>query len=288
MNTIFEKDVYKKTRPVFVAKTEYPFFKISMVTFDAVSGKSKNVKIENAKLMHDAFYYLYGYRPMEISSIQRPGFDSFTLKKNMPSKAKSISIECIYHASKFWDERHIGRNISSGCYDFLLDASPKKVRSFKELSSSGNIQKFLLDGVDYIFPANPNKLFFIFLYVNAILENECLKETLLEFSAFTNINSNSNFEDICDAQAAAIFVGMYKSGKIELAQNPEKFYTELLDEKGGTKIIPLKQGDKVEHKSLGCGEVVSVLGDSFEVEFANSLKKLFIYSCFEDYFTVIK
>ena len=62
-----------------------------------------------------------------------------------------------------------------------------------------------------------------FIYMNALLENEDLAKKVIEFEGFTDIEFNPNKSIGCQAKAAAMFVGLYRAGRIDDIKNPESF-----------------------------------------------------------------
>ena len=99
---------------------------------------------------------------------------------------------------------------NGGPYTDLLQVSPKEAKRDERLRTSGALIAFRYEGQD--FPINPQTAFYDFLYINALIENETLAQTVLEYDAFTDVEFNPDKSINCQAKSAAMFVSLSRLG----------------------------------------------------------------------------
>jgi len=251
-------------RPVFITNEKAPYFTVCNVDFIYNSGMAPSQKKKNITAIHEAFHRVVPeMKVLEISSksMQKNGdlLSAFNMKKYVPSLGKSICVENIYQAGKVFE--------NGGPYTDLLNVSPKEAKTDERLKSSGKIIKFVFDGKD--FPAEPVNMFYDYIYMNALLENDDIAKTLFEYDAFTDIEFNPQKSINCQARAAAVFLSLSKLGLIDKVKDPDMFIEMF----GETPKEPLRQnmqeftseetkkslsaGDIVIHKIWGEGKIIS-------------------------------
>ena len=174
-----------------------------------------------------------------------------------------------------------------GPYKDLYHVTPREAKRDERLQSSGRLTAFCFEGVDY--PLEPTTAFYDWIYMNALLDNEDLREKILEFNAFTDIEFNPERSLNCQAKAAAVFVSLSRLGVIDQIRTFEGYLALLqggkaseagrrFDTKAEAPAVPsvadapadpdIKVGDTVIHKLWGQGTVTSVT-PSFAVAFAS-------------------
>lgn len=265
-------------RPVFLVSERNPFYTRWNATFEYNSGFAPSQKRKNIQAIHDAFSFSFpGKKVLEISSksMQEGGeaLSAFFLKKFVPSLGESIPVENVYQAGKVFE--------GGGPFTDLLQATPRAAKKDERLRNSGRIVKFCFDGTD--FPTDPTTIFYNFIYINALLENEELAKTALRYDAFTDIEFNPEKSLNCQAQAAAIFVSLSRQGLIEKVKDFEEFSKLFLKERTvkpcvlfGKKAQEEKKpaaayefavGEEIEHKTWGKGMIIKVDDCSLKVKF---------------------
>ena len=80
-------------------------------------------------------------------------------------------------------------------------------------------------------PINPPTYFFDWLYVNTLHQNPELAEGVIRYKAFTDIEFNPARQINCQAEAAAIYVGLKNSGKLEEALEDKDTFRRVVFEK---------------------------------------------------------
>ena len=96
----------------------------------------------------------------------------------------------------------------------IIPVSPEAHKD-ERLRGPGKIKCFQY--FDQEFPIYPPTYFFDWLYVNALHQNPDLAEQVIRYKAFTDIEFNPARQINCQAEVAAIYVGLRNSGKLEEA-----------------------------------------------------------------------
>ena len=272
-------------RPVFMPYDKAPFYRAVTVSFEWNGGFAKTQKQKNIRALHEAFVAI---RPegkvLEISSksMQESGEDlsAFFLRKYVPSLHKKVPVECVFQSAKVFE--------NGGPYKDILEMTPRDAKRDERLRNSGRLVCFSFEGKE--FPLEPRTAFYDYIYLNALLENKDLAQTVLQHDAFTDIEFNPNKSLNCQAKAAAAFVALSRlgltdqiktfGGFLELNNNYPSEHLRMQKENTNTSI---SEGDKVTldemnltdkkwitHKLYGKGRILSVdemhlLAEFFEV-----------------------
>ena len=197
-------------RPVFVARESAPFYRTMTIDFDWNSGFAKVQKQKNITAMHNEFLRRKPDKKiLEISSksMQEYGNDlsAFFLQKYVPELGKKVPVECVFQSAKTFQK--------GGPYKDILEVSPREAKRDGRLVTSGMLTGFTFE--NRVYPLEPKTIFYDYIYINALLENEKLVEEILKYDAFTDIEFNPSKSINCQAKAAACFVGLYRAGLVE-------------------------------------------------------------------------
>lgn len=212
-------------RPVFHAIDKQPFCKVVNVDFQFCSGFSTSQKQKSIANLHREYLKINkGAKLLEISSKGKVALgnklSAFNLNYNY--KGKVISVECAFQASKVFE--------NGGPYEDLYFKTSVEAKRDSRLRESGKLVKFSLDDIDY--PLEPKDAFYLWIYINALQSKKTLTEQLLAYDSFTDIEFNPNRSINCQAKAVAVYVGLVKGGKIEVAlENFTKFVEVVYDYK---------------------------------------------------------
>lgn len=198
-------------RPIFVASPEPPFVQKKTVGFGFAPGFAVSQARKNIAHLHESYMKAWHKtEPLEISSksMQELGVElsAFKLVYHLPD-GRHYTVEQIFQASKVFT--------NGGPYTDLLDMKPKDAKKDPRLRSSGAVKGFRFDGVDY--PSEPETAFYNWIWINALLTNPDLSERIMNYDAFTDIVFNPQKSLNCQAEAAAVYVGLKKTGKLEEA-----------------------------------------------------------------------
>lgn len=205
-------------RPVFIPVKKAPFVDVFMPEFVWNGGFAVSQKQKNITALHRAFEQRFPERKvLEISSksMQESGvqLSAFHLKKFVPTSGKSIPVECAFQGSK--------RFSAGGPYKDLYEASAKNAKGDPRLRQSGSLKSFIYEGKE--FPLSPTTAFYDWLYINALLENPDLAQSILQYDAFTDIEFNPGKSLNCQAQSAAMFLSLSRLGLVEQCQDFDTF-----------------------------------------------------------------
>ncbi|MBR3919849.1 MAG: hypothetical protein IKJ59_14155 [Clostridia bacterium] len=202
------------TRPVFMPDISPPYCTAWDANFVYNCGFAVSQKQKNIIAIHNAFQKCFPNKNvLEISSksMQEGGTElsAFHLLKYIPSLGKSVSIENVFQASKVFKY--------GGPYTDLLHVLSKEAKQDERLHTSGPLVAFRFEGKD--FPLQPQTVFYDFLYINALLENEDLSKIVLLYDAFTDVEFNPKKSINCQAKSASLFVSLYQLGLLSVATN---------------------------------------------------------------------
>ena len=183
----------------------------------AFSQKQKNVVA-----LHDAIHRIDpSAKILEISSksLQPLGVSLSAFNLKFPFGGAECSVESVFQASKVFDG-------GVGPFPELYSHDSREVRHHVQDASAGHrLLAFEFDGVRW--DLEPKTAFFYQLYIKALLANPELATALLEFDAFTDIEFNPNRQINCQAAAAAFYVSLCRTGKLDEAMSSREAFLRL-------------------------------------------------------------
>ncbi len=209
-------------RPVFEVLGEQPFFRKTETEFKFYSGFSIAQKRRCVESLHASFLSADpGKRVLEISSASSTelgrALSAFELMI-VPKTGQAYSVECAFQGGKVFE--------NGGPYSDLLNKTSKEAKTDPRLRSSGKIVGFRIRNID--FPSEPKTFFYNWLYNMALNSHKEFHEELLKYDAFTDIMFSPAKSLNCQAEAAAIFVSLLKSGKLRSALNSKEDFLHLV------------------------------------------------------------
>ena len=183
----------------------------------AFSQKQKNVVA-----LHDAIRRIDpAAKILEISSksLQPLGVRLSAFNLKFPVGGTECSVESVFQASKVFDG-------GVGPFPELYSHDSREVRHHvQDVSVGRRLLAFEFDGVRW--DLEPKTAFFYRLYIKALLANPELASGLLEFDAFTDIEFNPNRQINCQAAAAAFYVSLCHTGKLDEAMSSREAFLRL-------------------------------------------------------------
>ena len=209
-------------RPVYEVSLDESLFKCHNVDFVYFSGFSESQQRKSINSLHSAFLQMKDKsKILEISSKSEKDIGkrlsafnlSFVTKKGI-----NITVESAFQASKVFE--------NGGPYRDLLLVSSKNAKKDLRLKSSGHIISFKFD--KRVFPIEPKTFFYNWLYINILNLHSDLSKQILEYDAFTDISFNPKKSVNCQAEAAAIYVSLYKQNLLKEALINEKAFLEIV------------------------------------------------------------
>lgn len=270
-------------RPVYLPKLTRPFYKIENFSFDWNPGQSIAQKQKNSQILRGLYKEKYPQGKILEASTKSDteegkSLSPFNLTLRLPSLRKAFPVENIFHASKAF--RH------GGPYVDLLGVSPTAAKNDPRLLDSGEIVHFVMEGKKY--PAEPDYLFYNWLYLRALLANPQQAASVKNADAFCDIEYNPSKGKNNQARACAIFHSLSELGLLEKAKDFEGFKsimmaldnTEIKEQSGRTegaqnlnelrspkKRTSFSVGDWLFHPSIGTGQVMRKSPGSYLIKF---------------------
>jgi hypothetical protein len=208
-------------RPVFVPLDKAPWVRRRMVEFTWHAGMAVSQKQKSIASLHTAARGHLGLsRILEISSksTQSEGVaaSAFNLRIELPNGMRT-PLECAYQGSK----RFAGGGPFADLYrGEALDAK----RDERVKGSAGRLLSFEYFGESW--PLEPSSLFYDWLYITALTQahNKHVLLQLIEYNVFTDIEFNPEKSVSCQANAAAIAVGLTRADHdLKTAAYPTRF-----------------------------------------------------------------
>ncbi len=210
------------TRPIYRANKKWPYVEKIDVEFQYFNGFSLQQKQRSIQSLHGAYNSLYSdSKILEISSKSQDvlgrELSAFNLQINMEN-GNAYSVEQLFQAGKVFEK--------GGPYKDLLTKSPRDAKRDSRLRDSGRLLRFEIG--DQQFGLEPKTYFYNWLYVNALKMNADLAKAVLEYDAFSDIEFNPNKSINCQANAAALYVGLCLGGKIEDALRDKDSFLQIV------------------------------------------------------------
>lgn len=198
------------TRFVYKAIEEAPFVRKVPVEFEWFGGFSLVQKRRCIASLHRAYAAgSPGDRVLEISSKSPDGLgvalSAFNLSLELGGRV--VPVECAFQGSKVFEE--------GGPYTDLLEASPRDAKRDARLLESGRLVAFELAGERY--HLEPKDAFYNFVWIRALRQHGDLAEAVSAYDAFTDIEFNPQRSINCQAIAAALYVGLVRSDRLQEA-----------------------------------------------------------------------
>lgn len=209
-------------RPVYEVVLDDSFFKRHNVEFAFFSGFSESQQRKSINSLHKAFLQTNTKsKILEISSKSEKEIGkklsafslSFVTKKGL-----KISVESAFQASKVFER--------GGPYEDLLLVPSKNAKRDLRLKNSGHIISFKFN--KRIFPIEPKTYFYNWLYINILNLHPDLSKQLLQYDAFTDISFNPKKSINCQAEAAAIYVSLYRQNLLKEALSSEEAFLKIV------------------------------------------------------------
>ena len=127
---------------------------------------------------------------------------------------RSFSVETAFQSSKVFE--------NGGPYTDLLQKKSSDAKKDDRIRNSGKLIRFEFLGEE--FPIEPPNYFYDWLYINAVNSRNDLKNQVMNYDCFTDIEFNPKKSLNCQARSIAIFVGLSRSGILnESLKNKENF-----------------------------------------------------------------
>ncbi|VVN94658.1 hypothetical protein PS718_02175 [Pseudomonas fluorescens] len=212
-------------RPVFipVADPEY-LVKTTFVSFDWFPGFSVAQKQRSIASLHKNISEKLNIESvLEISSksLTEDGVkaSAFNLMIETKKYNRKFSVECAFQASKTFE--------NGGPFVDILDKNSREAKKDERLKTSGRLTAFRF--YQNTWPLEPKTLFYDWLYINALSNNESIARAILNYKCFTDIEFNHERSINCQAYSAALYVSLSERGLLEKALTSPENYTKIIN-----------------------------------------------------------
>lgn len=196
-------------RPVYVPCVKTERVKIFSVDFEWHSGFAVSQKQKSITSLHAEAMQKTGCKSLLDISSKSPNelgvsLSAFNLKTKSQEKNIEFSVETAFQSSKIFE--------NGGPYLDLLTKSSKEAKKDPRIRNSGKLIGF--EFFKKNFPLTPKTFFYDWLYINTLLKNSELTESLLEHDGFTDIEFNPQKSINCQAFSVAVFCLLKRLNKI--------------------------------------------------------------------------
>ncbi len=206
------------TRPYFLSVMNNGFYEEKSAEFEYFSGFAISQKRKSIASLHAAI--LEKNPEAKILEVSRKSehilgtkLSAFNLTLSM-SDGSSYPVENIFQSSKVFE--------NGGPFRDILYKTPLEAKRDERLKSSGDLVCFNFSGFEW--DLLPRSYFYDYVYINAIARNMELRDELMEFDTFTDIEFNPKVSFNCQARSVAIYVSLRKQNKVrEYLSNRDKF-----------------------------------------------------------------
>ena len=201
-------------RPVFVSELSGDkLVSIYNVDFEWFAGMHFTQKQKSIRSLHESYLTMHpGSKMLEVSSKSEielgVNLSAFNLMVN-----KNISVESVFQASKVFS--------GGGPYTDIMQMSSKDAKRDPRIQNSGNLIRFQYKETSW--DLEPKTAFYDWLYLNTLNLHDDLKNHVLEFDSFTDIEFNPKKSINCQAYAVALFVALTKRELLPNNRIPPKF-----------------------------------------------------------------
>ncbi len=212
-------------RPVYVPRDDRPGVVVRSLDFEWFPGFSTAQKQRSIHSLHAAAGET-GIEPvLEISSKSPEelgvSLSAFHLSLADAEGGRSCSVETAFQGSKVFER--------AGPFLDLLNGTSREAKKDERLKSSGRLLRFEFQGIAW--PLKPRTYFYDWLYLSALEQQSGLRETLVGYRGFTDIEFNPKKSINCQAYSAALYVSILESGQSEtILSSPASFLESLQDE----------------------------------------------------------
>lgn len=219
-------------RPVFIPLgAGRSFVEEFPVEFPWHNGMAASQKRKNVDALHQAYERKHGgQKLLEISSYSRNAAGVSLSAFNLSLKLGGVkgTVETFFQGSKVF--------FTGGPYQDLYLKTSLEAKKDPRLKEGGRLKGFLLFKENW--PLEPATLFYDWLYLNALAQNEALSEILLGFEGFTDIAFNPKKSLNCQARSAALFLSLYYRGQLKTALSGKEEYLKILEVQSQKTFFP--------------------------------------------------
>lgn len=200
---------------VFISDGLNPFYE-KLINYTFVPGFAPTQRKKNVQNLNAAISAIFpDLKTLEISTKSDSELGRQLSAFNLKLNGKYV--ESIFQSSKVFDD---GKQ-----YNFLIDKKPLEAKRYIQSLPKQEIIKFKFNDVDY--SMNPKSMFYDFIYIKALNNNQELAVKLKDYDVFTDIEFNHNKSINCQARACAIYAYLLKTNNVEKYINNLELFKSL-------------------------------------------------------------
>lgn len=214
-------------RPVFLVGNNIENMVIEKeFDFKWYSGLSISQKQKSIDNLHEKFMEQYSDKNiLEIStkSTKSEGIalSAFNLAVNDKNGERICSLECLFQGCKKFEK--------GGPYRDIWKKTSIEAKRDERLKTSGNLVGFEYKG--QFWGLEPKTYFYDWIYINSVHQNIELREKIIKYNAFTDIEFNPKKSINNQARSAALYVALYRLDLIERIIGDKEYYFDLVKNK---------------------------------------------------------
>lgn len=205
-------------RPIFIPKKEYVGVDEKSIEFKWHPGMAASQKKKSIVELHTAAQKLDVSKILEISSKSEVELgiklSAFNLTITTKKQNKKLTVETAFQGSKVFEH--------GGPYSDLFGMDSRAAKKDIRLKESGNLIRFKF--FNFELPFIPRTYFYDWIYINALMQNVELAESVLKYDSFSDIEFNPKKSINCQAHAVALYISLKNNNLLEKAmEKPEQF-----------------------------------------------------------------
>ncbi|MCG9237513.1 hypothetical protein L1D30_04655 [Vibrio harveyi] len=205
-------------RPVFAPYRDKVGVEEKLIDFKWYSGFAVSQKQKSIQSLHKEAQ-VFGYHDLlEISSKSEDelgvSMSAFNLTITTKKHNRSFSVESAFQGSKVFER--------GGPYTDLFMVDSLTAKRDIRIKESGNLISFKFFNLS--FPNEPRTFFYDWLYINALVQNTDICNSIRDYDGFTDIEFNPEKSINCQAHAVALYRSLVHNGVLQQAlSSPSEF-----------------------------------------------------------------
>lgn len=210
-------------RPMFVANTKRCdiFVDVVDLEFKWYSGYAITQKQKSISSLHKSAFEAWHKNILEVSSksenVLGNKLSAFNLKMKITGIDSTVTVESVFQGSKVFE--------NGGPFIDFYGMAGKQIKRDPRLKTSGKLINFVLEG--YEWPLEPKTLFYDWVYIQALNENQEIASKMLEYSCFTDIEFNPKKSFNCQARSCALYKSLHKRNLLVRCIEDKSYYQQL-------------------------------------------------------------
>lgn len=210
-------------RPVFqVGKGKNISVNVINCEFKWHSGFAKSQKQKSIYDLHKS--YLEENKNNKILEISSSSIDelgiklsAFNLMIKNQNNDEICSVESLFQSCKKFEK--------GGPYKDITTKNSRDAKKDVRLKNSGDLVCFYYKNEEW--PLEPKTLFYDWIYMNTLNQHKDLKEEIIKYDAFTDIEFNPKKSINCQARSAALYVWLFRNGMVEKVLSSDTEYRKF-------------------------------------------------------------